>query len=48
MMNKILKEEILNELNPHKVSTSFSFYVLGKLPIEKIDWKEVFDEIEQL
>ncbi len=50
MMNRLLKEEILNELNPHKVSTSFSFYVLGKLPIEKIegyltDYKQHFLEI---
>ena len=35
-MNRQLKESIVNEIDPTKVSKSFCMYVVGKLPHEEI------------
>jgi|TARA_Y100000310_G_C20497048_1_gene722075 hypothetical protein len=36
MLNRKMKEEILNEIDPTKVGQSFAYYVLGKLSNEEL------------
>ena len=35
-MNREMKEDIINQIDPTKVGQSFAYYVLGKLPIETL------------
>ena len=48
-MNREMKEDIMNQIDPTKVSKSFAFYVLGKLPIDTLygfmeEYREHFED----
>ena len=48
-MNREMKEDIINQIDPTKVGQSFAYYVLGKLPIETLygfmeEYREHFED----